>query len=172
MPTLSFDSPADGATVSGDVTFDVTSNAGDRVEYFVDGCLKHVENGPAPYDGFSWNTRSARDSTIELKAVAYNASGNDPVRSVTRNVTVSNGQQGGVAMIFSEDFNGYANVTDSSLLNLWNLHDDNMGLEFQLRTDPAFGDTGKSLAFAQTSFPTPNNGMYAGSECRSLPGPG
>ncbi|MCB1219477.1 MAG: M6 family metalloprotease domain-containing protein [Planctomycetales bacterium] len=158
IPTLSFDSPANGATVSGDVTFDVTSNAANRVEYFVDGCLKHVENGPGPYSGFSWNTRSALDTSVELRAVAYNSSGNDPVRSLTRTVTVSNGQQGGESMIFTENFNGYSSVTDSTLLNLWNLHDDNMGMEFQLRTDPAYNDTGKALAFAQTSFPTPNNG--------------
>ncbi len=158
IPTLTFDSPADGATVSGSVTYDVTSNAADRVEYFVDGCLKHVENGPGPYSGFSWNTASALDASVELVTAAYNASGNDPVRTVSRTVTVNNGQQGGESMIFSENFNGYTSITDPLLLNRWNMHEDNMAMNFQLLTDPAKNDTGKSLAFAQTSFPTPNNG--------------
>jgi immune inhibitor A len=158
IPTLSFDSPANGATVSGSVTYDVTSNAVNRVEYFVDGCLKRVENGPGPYNGFSWNTDSALDGSVELRAVAYNSSGTDPVRSISRTVTVDNGQQGGEAMIFTENFNGYTSITDPTLLNRWNLHEDNAAMKFQLLSDPAYNDTGKSLAFAQTSFPNPNNG--------------
>ena len=74
LPSLSFQSPAPGANVSGDVTFDVTSNAASRVEYYVNGCLKFVENAPSPYDGFTWDTLSAFNGSCTLRAVAYNAS--------------------------------------------------------------------------------------------------
>jgi hypothetical protein len=152
LPTLSFDAPAAGASVSGNVTIDVTSNAATRVEYYVNGCLKFVENSPAPYDGFTWNTLSALNGACVLRAVAFNAAA-DSVRVVERSVTVANAQSSGEGLNFSDNFNGYSGGQDASLLGRWNLHGDNFGLAIQHLTID--GASSSSLAFAQSSFPGP-----------------
>jgi M6 family metalloprotease-like protein len=170
LPTLSFDSPAAGANVSGNVTFDVTSNAGDRVEYYVNDCLKHVEAGPAPYTGFTWDTLTALNGACTLRAVAYNAGSGNPVRVLERSVTVNNAQVSGKALDFSENFNSYGGDSDNALLGAWNLHEDGFGLDIQHITVP--GSSTPSIAFAQTSFigppggnaEDPNAGVYEGQD--------
>ncbi|GEM_PF-2074832 len=173
LPTLSWDSPASGATVSGDVTVDVTSNAASKVEYYVDGCLKHIETGPGPYSGFNWDTVTALDGEVTLRAIAHNSSGNDPVRVSERGVTVDNGAVSGQSPVWSDSFDSYSGDTDSDLLGLWNLHEDAMGLDIRIVSDPHKGSSGKAIAFAQSSFPDlpasqntddPNAGVYQGED--------
>jgi len=161
VPTLSWDAPGSGATVSGNQLIDVTSNADDRVEYYVDGCLKHIESGPGPYSGFTWDTTTARDDTVQLIAMAYNSTGDDPVWVKRRSVTVNNGNYTGQSMIWQDDFDTYTDDEDNDLLGLWNLHEDAMGLDIQIVSAPAYdpdpgtNNSGKSIAFAQSSFPDP-----------------
>ncbi|MCH7472350.1 M6 family metalloprotease domain-containing protein [bacterium] len=173
LPALSWDEPPDGATVSGNTTVDVTSDAADRVEYYVDGSLKHIERGPGPYSGFTWDTLTALDGSTTLRAVAYNSSGTDPVRVIERTVTVSNGAGSGKALLWSEDFDSYSDDQDNTLLGAWSLHEDAMGLDIKIQSNPAAGSTGMSIAFAQSSFPDPpanpnnddpNAGVYQGQD--------
>jgi hypothetical protein len=71
VPQVSWVQPAADATVSGTTHVEVASNAASRVEYYVNGCLKNVESGPAPYTGFDWNTPSCLDGAqgggVQLK---------------------------------------------------------------------------------------------------------
>ena len=172
LPSLTWDSPASGATVSGNTTVDVTSDADTKVEYYVDGCLKYIETGPGPYSGFSWDTVTALDSAVTLRAVAYNSTGNDPVTVSERSVTVNNGSFSGQSMVWSDDFDSYSSDTDPDLLGLWNLHEDAFGLDIQILSEPVYGGSGKSIAFAQSSFPAPaayntddpNAGVYTGED--------
>lgn len=76
-PTVSFTSPAEGATVSG--TFGVSISAADEagiasVSLYIDGDLYGADTS-APY-AFSWNTRKASTGAHELKAVAVDSNGN------------------------------------------------------------------------------------------------
>jgi hypothetical protein len=178
LPTLSIDSPTDGASVSGNVTFDVSSNAAQKVEYYVNGCLKYVENAPAPYDGFTWDTLSALNGSCKLRALAYNAA-SDSVRVVERTVTVSNPQNSGATLDFSDNFNGYSGGQDAALLGQWNLHGDGFGLSIRELT--INGATTPSLAFAQTLFGAPpfntpdeedpDHGVYEGQDDEWLMSP-
>lgn len=76
-PTVSFSSPAGGATVKGIVSIGV--NASDnvgvtKVELRANGALVATDIS-APY-GFSWSSASVADGTATLTARAYDAAGN------------------------------------------------------------------------------------------------
>jgi immune inhibitor A len=170
LPTLSITAPANGASVSGAVTFDVTSDATQRVEYYVNGCLKHSESGPSPYDGFSWDTLTAFNGTAVLRAVAV-SSGTQQVRVAELTVTVDNPQVSGADVGFSDSFNSYGNGQSNTLLGAWNLHGDAFGADFRILTID--GGTSPALAFTQSSFPAPpfdgneqdpNAGVYEGQD--------
>ncbi|WP_249051820.1 PHB depolymerase family esterase [Cellulomonas fimi] len=84
-PTVSVTSPADGATVTGDV--DVTATASDdvgvtRVELLVDGVVRATDS-TAPY-AFTWDT-AGNGGTRTVAARAYDAAG----KSATSTVTVT-----------------------------------------------------------------------------------
>ncbi|MBN2081437.1 M6 family metalloprotease domain-containing protein [bacterium] len=171
IPTLSWVSPSSGASVSGTTTVEVSSNATGRVDFYADGCRKHSDTA-SPYS-FSWDTLSALDGTITLKAIAYNASGTDPVRVITRDVTVANGALSGKSLPFSDDFNSYSGTTPNDLCGLWNLCDDALGMNVRLHNEGESGWNTNAIALAQTSFPAywsspnsedPNMGVYQGED--------
>lgn len=171
IPTLSWVSPGDGDSVSGDTTVSVSSNASGRVDFYVDGCLKNSDTS-SPYS-FTWDTLSALDGGATLKAIAYNSSGTDPVRVITRGVTVANGAESGNSIPWSDDFNGYTGTTPNDLLGLWNLHEDAMGMNIRLHNESESGWTTNAIVLAQTDFPdqwtTPNSedpdmGVYQGED--------
>jgi subtilisin family serine protease len=88
-PTVSFGSPANGATVSGTTT--VSANAADdvgvvSVEFSIDGAVVATASA-APY-AFTWNTTASSNGSHTLQAVATDAAGN--ASSVTRVVNVAN----------------------------------------------------------------------------------
>ena len=94
VPTVSITSPADGATVQGDVTIEVdaTDDVGiDKVEFFVDGILLG-EDLESPYE-YIWSTRSLKDGDFSIEAAAYDTLGQKEEASIT--VTVSNGEEFG-----------------------------------------------------------------------------
>jgi Concanavalin A-like lectin/glucanases superfamily/Bacterial Ig domain len=89
-PTVSFTSPASGATVSGAVT--VAANAADNVavvgvQFRLDGNALSAEDLTAPYS-VSWTTAASGNGTHVLTAIARDAAGQ--TATATRTVTVSN----------------------------------------------------------------------------------
>jgi parallel beta-helix repeat protein len=88
-PSISFASPASGATVSGTAALSVSAadNIGVAgVQYTVDGAAI-TDTTVAPYS-CSWNTANAANGTHTLTATARDAAGNRRSASIT--VTVSN----------------------------------------------------------------------------------
>ena len=90
-PTISFTSPASGATVSG--TVNVAANASDNVgvvgvQFRLDGNTLGAEDLSAPY-AVSWSSTGASNGTHQLSAIARDAAGR--TGTATLSVTVSNG---------------------------------------------------------------------------------
>lgn len=152
-PTVSWESPAAGATVSGNVLMDVASNATTRVDYYVNDCLKNQDT--APFDGFTWDTLTALNGTARLRAIAINSG--QTVTVIDRTVTVNNAAGTGKTLIYSDNFDSYTSDTQASLLANWNLCEDQMGLDIQSLTASSIktGASGRVLAFAQTTFTAP-----------------
>ena len=87
-PTVSFSSPAAGATVSGTMSVQVgaSDNVGvTSVNLSVDGVLLGGDN-TAPYS-FSWNTTAVANGTHNLTATAQDAAGNTSSASISVNVS-------------------------------------------------------------------------------------
>jgi hypothetical protein len=78
---------ADGQTISGSLTWTVTTSGAtpDKVEYWIDGVLRHTEHS-APYE-YAWNTKDVPDGTHTLVTKAYAGSQAD---QKTLTVTVKN----------------------------------------------------------------------------------
>jgi len=90
-PTVGITSPADGATVSGNVS--VTATASDNVgvagvQFKLDGANLGLEVTSAPYS-VTWNTTTAVNGSHSLTAVARDAAGNTTT-SAAVGVTVNN----------------------------------------------------------------------------------
>jgi thermitase len=88
-PNVTFNSPANGATLSGvaNVALAATDNiAATRVELYIDGQLEIQFDGSAITIG--WDTRADVDGTHTLEARAYDAAGNVGTRTIS--VTVRN----------------------------------------------------------------------------------
>jgi chitodextrinase len=89
-PTVSINSPANGATVSATVT--VTAGASDnvgvtKVEFYIDSALQSTDTS-SPYT-FSWDTTEFANGNHTISAKAYDAAGN--TNSDDNSVTVDNG---------------------------------------------------------------------------------
>jgi subtilisin family serine protease len=105
-PAVSISSPADGATVSGDVAVaaSATDNTGvDKVVFYVDG-KEAATVTTAPFS-FTWSSTSVGDGTHALVANAYDAAGNVGKSTAVR-VNVKNA---GVATRQELQFTGKAN---------------------------------------------------------------
>jgi hypothetical protein len=100
-PTIALTSPANYATVSGNVSINATtaSNAGiSRVEYYINGILNHTDTS-SPYV-YSWNTSSLVSGNYTVMAKIYDVAGNIG-QSSNVVVTVANDQTAPVASIAS-----------------------------------------------------------------------
>jgi parallel beta-helix repeat protein len=89
-PTISFDSPAAGATVSGPATVSATAadNIGVvRVDFLLDGAALRSLGG-APWT-FTWDTTGAANGGHTLTANAYDAAGNRGTAQIA--IAVQNG---------------------------------------------------------------------------------
>jgi len=89
-PSLSFSSPAAGATVAGPITVTVSmmDNIGvTRVQYYLDGALVTVYSPPV--GSFTWDSVIVGNGSHTWTAVAYDAAGNTAQAAVT--FTVQNG---------------------------------------------------------------------------------
>lgn len=76
-PSASISSPADGVSVSGTISVDVSAadNVGvTQVAPYIDGAL-FATDPTAPYS-FAWDTTQSSNTTHTLQAVAYDAAGN------------------------------------------------------------------------------------------------
>jgi hypothetical protein len=94
-PSVSFTSPASGATVSSTVS--VAASASDNVsvvgvQFKLDGTSLGSEDTSSPYS-VSWDTTNASNAQHTLTAVARDAAGNST--STSRTVSVSNGAGSG-----------------------------------------------------------------------------
>ena len=90
-PSVGFTSPANNATVSGNVS--VSASASDnvgvaKVEFYVNNQLV-ASSTSAPYS-FNWATSNGADGLYNLRAVAYDQAGNTSQSTI--NVTVKNAQ--------------------------------------------------------------------------------
>jgi hypothetical protein len=90
LPTVSITAPANGATVSGNVS--VTASASDnvgvtKVEFYVDGALKNTDT-TSPY-AWTWDSTTVANGSHSLTAKAYDAALNVKT-STAVSVTVSN----------------------------------------------------------------------------------
>ena len=97
-PTISFSSPASGATVSGSVS--VSASASDNVgvvgvQFKLDGSNLGAEDTSSPYS-VSWSTTGASNGSHTLTATARDAAG--LTSTASRTVTVSNAVGGGTAL--------------------------------------------------------------------------
>lgn len=87
-PTVSFNSPIDGATVSGKVA--LSDNASDdlsvtKVEFYIDGELDTTDTA-VPYEA-TWYTNYYMNGSHTIMAKAYDASGNTGTATITVNVS-------------------------------------------------------------------------------------
>ena len=90
-PTVSLTAPADGATVSGNVT--ISANASDNVgvvgvQFKVDGANVGAEDTSAPYS-IVWDSTTVTNGNHNIRAVARDAAGNTQW-SALKKATVSN----------------------------------------------------------------------------------
>jgi hypothetical protein len=89
MPTVAIASQslADGQTVSGSLTWTVVTSGAtpDKVEYWIDGTLRHTERS-APYE-YAWSTKDVADGAHMLVAKAFAGT---QVDQRTLSVTVKN----------------------------------------------------------------------------------
>jgi thermitase len=89
-PVVQILSPADGSTLSGLNTINVSASADigvAKVEWYVDGTLSGASANPTP--AFSWDTTQSTNGTHALLAKAYDAAGNVGTSSAL-SVTVQN----------------------------------------------------------------------------------
>ena len=89
-PAVTVTSPADGATVTGTITFAASASddvAVAGVQFTLDGVNLGAERTVAPYE-VSWNSSTASNAAHVLAAVARDAAGNQRTASVS--VTVAN----------------------------------------------------------------------------------
>ena len=83
-PTITITGPADGATISGNVT--VSANANDNVgvigvQFLVNGAAQGAEDTTAPY-WIKWNTRQVANGTYQISARARDAANNQTTATV------------------------------------------------------------------------------------------
>jgi hypothetical protein len=105
-PTASVTSPANGVTVSGNVT--VSASASDnvgvtRVEFLLDASVVGTATS-SPYS-FPWNTTTVANGTHMLQTTAYDAAGNFGL-SAAVTVTVSNQVASSLAVTITTPKNG------------------------------------------------------------------
>jgi hypothetical protein len=100
-PSVAITAPAVGATLSGSTAIAVTATDDERVEkvdFWLDGRLVAIDRS-TPY-AFTWDTRTAGDGAHRIEARAYDIAGR--IRSVTRDVQVSNGTPADIVLYPSD----------------------------------------------------------------------
>ena len=89
-PNVSITNPHNGDTVSGTVTITADAsddNGVDRVEFYIDGVLKHTDN-TAPYS-YDWDSTTVGDGNHTIEAKAYDTANQVGTDQIT--VTTDNG---------------------------------------------------------------------------------
>ncbi|MEX0621419.1 MAG: Ig-like domain-containing protein [Candidatus Woykebacteria bacterium] len=122
-PSVTITSPTNGATVSGNVNFQVTANDAsgiDQATWIVDGVsvgssMSHAGPGEDEHFTFTWNSTQVFDGSHTLAVEVIDNVGNKTTKSVT--ATTNNGNPklptntGSVSMPF--------NVTESGTYTVW-----------------------------------------------------
>ncbi len=127
-PISAITSPANGASVTGTVTVNVSAsdNTGiSRVELYVNGTLLATET-TAPYS-FSWDTSASGTGTRYLKAVAYDLAGNSGESSPVTVTVTSGGDTSAPAVIITNPVDG-ADITGVNSVVLKASATDNVGV--------------------------------------------
>ncbi|MHA1227176.1 MAG: Ig-like domain-containing protein [Candidatus Hodarchaeales archaeon] len=118
-PTVSITSPTDGSTVSGTVTVEASASDDvgvDRVEFFIDGTYKATDTS-APYT-YSWDTTAETDGAHTVKAVAYDAAGNNDYDQIS--VTVDN-SGGGTGNVLTSGETVYSSLSTVGETEMWTI---------------------------------------------------
>lgn len=87
-PVVTLSSPANGATVSGNVAIDASATdvvAVTQISIYIDGTLKTTATGAKAT--YTWNTRKAASGTHTITATAWDADGNTASKSITVTAT-------------------------------------------------------------------------------------
>lgn len=152
-PVAAITSPANGATVSGDVT--IAATASDdigvaRVDFLLDGGLLGSDTA-APYSTL-WNSATAGSGAHVLLARATDLAGNTGTSSAV-NVNVSGGQTSPVTVQFAnEDANdGYVKATATGGTPAVGTLESSLGLAIGRGTDGKFNRA--VLSFDTSSLP-------------------
>jgi len=103
-PTVAMTAPANGSTVSGNVT--VSANASDNVavagvQFQLNGANLGAEDTAAPYS-ISWDTTTVANGSYTLDAIARDSSGNRTTSSAV-SATVSNSSGGTTTRVEDDD---------------------------------------------------------------------
>jgi hypothetical protein len=83
-PVVTIASPANGATVSGNVAVSASATdnvAVSQVSIYIDGALESTSAGSK--DSYNWNTRKVNSGNHTIKATAWDAAGNSASTSIT-----------------------------------------------------------------------------------------
>ncbi len=153
-PTATLTSPADGATVSGNVALTATAsdNIGvERVEFLLDGALIGSD-ASAPYAA-NWNSATATNGAHTLHARAVDVAGNTGA-SAPVGVTVTGGGQTApiTAQFANENANdGYVKAAANGTSPAIGTLESSMGLAIGRGTDGKFNRT--VLSFDTSSLP-------------------
>jgi len=140
-PLVSISAPANGATVSGNVT--VTANASDNVgvvgvQFKLDGANLGSEDTSSPYS-ITWNSLTASNGAHSLTAVARDAAGNTTT-STAISVTVNNLPAVPSPPTLSSPANAATGVSIAPTL-VWQASAGAASYRVQVSTSSGFGST-------------------------------
>jgi len=157
-PTVSFTSPANGASVSGTVTISANASSAQAmngVQFEVDGSpLGSIVTGVGPLYSFSWNTAGVGSGLHTLTAVATDTAGG--TASATISVTVGNGA---AAPVISNVTSG--GITASSVTIAW-ITDQNSDSQVAYGLNSSYGATTPINSNQVTSHNVALTGLTAG----------
>ncbi len=147
-PTVSVDTPNDGATVSGNVNTIIIANDNVGVEgvrLFVDGVQIGSEDTNAPYT-FSWDSTTVANGEHTITAEARDAAGNTAIAdeitvTVDNEVTPPTGDN----LVENADLEAGSDTPDNWNQNSW-------GTNTPVFTYPVAGETGNGAKVEMTDF--------------------
>lgn len=129
-PTVSISTPANNATVSGNITVraNASDNSGgtgvDKVEFLLDGTVIHTDTS-SPYE-FTWNSKSVSDGSHTLVARAHDRASPANVRT-SSNITITVDNADRVAPSTPGNLT-VTNRTKNSISLSWSASTDNVGV--------------------------------------------
>src|SRR3990167_7076426 len=168
-PTVSLTAPADGATISGNVT--ISANASDNVgvvgvQFKVDGANVGAEDTSAPYS-IVWDSTTVTNGNHNIRAVARDAAGNTQW-SALKKATVSNTVYGPRSVIHDPTYqSGFSVRTPESVLSYTTSNLYPFGNNNNSKPEWSSGQWGSQYPFSST---TPKTVLASGAVEYKTPG--